>query len=135
MFGVILVIYARSRSIMSVSSVGSMVSVGFHGREVGMEEALDETVRALQRHLNLAQCHLREIAAVVERNEEYEQELKLSWDLDEDLLQMSFLFEDLRMMSLDLISTPQTPEEKALAKKWKIDRKEHERKLISAHAT
>lgn len=98
-----------------------------------MEVALDEVVRKLQAHLNMAQCHLREIAACVDRGEDYEDELKLSWDLDEDLLLMSFLFEDLRMMSLDLISVPETPEEKAMAKKWKIDRKEHERKLTAEH--
>lgn len=118
----------------STSSVGSTVSVGFHGRAVGMEEALDETVRGLQKHLNLVQCHLRTIAAVVEQDDDYAVELKLSADLDDDLRQMSFLFEDLRQMGCDMISIPETPEEKAMAKKWKIDRKERERKLQAEHA-
>ena len=98
-----------------------------------MEQALDETVRDLQKHLNLVQCHLRSIASVVEQDGEYEEELKLSWDLDDDLLQMSFLFEDLRNMAIDLISVPSTSAEKAMAKKFKIDRKEHERKETAAH--
>jgi hypothetical protein len=98
-----------------------------------MEEALDETVRALQKHLNMVQVHLRNIAHVVEQDGEYEEELKLSWAVDEDLLQMGFLFEDLRGMCLDLISVPSTAEEKALAKKFKIDRKEYERKAREAN--
>lgn len=111
-----------------------MASVGFHGRAVGIEEALDETVRGLQKHLNLVQCHLRTIAAVVEQDDNYEVELKLSADLDDDLRQMAWLFEDLRQMGCDMISIPETPEEKAMAKKWKIDRKEKERTMQAEHA-
>lgn len=118
---------------MSVSSVASNATVGFHGRSVGMEEALDEVVRRLQNHMNHVQLALRQVACVAEQDLDYEEELKLSWGIDEDLLQMGFLFDDLRAMCLDLITVPETPEEKALAKKFKIDRKEYEKKAIAEH--
>ena len=119
---------------MSVSSVTSTVSVGFHGRSVGIEEALDEVVRDLQNHLNHVQLALRQVASVAEQDLDYEEELKLSWSIDEDLLQMGFLFDDLRGMCLDLITVPETAEEKALAKKWKSDRREYEKKAVAEHA-
>jgi len=68
---------------MSVSSVTSNASVGFHGRSVGIEEALDEVVRDLQNHLNHVQLALRQVASVAEQDLDYEEELKLSWSIDE----------------------------------------------------
>lgn len=120
---------------MSTSSVGSQASIGFHGREVGLEEGLDETIRSLINHMNNVQMALRHIAVIAEQDQDYSSELKLSWDIDEDLLQMTFLFDDLRAMSLDLITIPDTPEEKAAAKKFKIDLKEHQRKATAEHTT
>lgn len=119
---------------MSVSSVGSQASVGFHGRAVGMDEALDNVMRDLQNHINHVQLALRQVACIAEQDADYKEELDLSWKIDDDLLQMSFLFDDLRAMCLDLITVPETPEEKALAKKFKADRKEYEKKAIAEHA-
>jgi len=72
---------------MSVSSVGSTASVGFHGQSVNLEQALDATVRDLQSHLNMVQVHLRTIAATVERDDDFAEELEMSW-----LRPISFLF-------------------------------------------
>ncbi len=119
---------------MSVSSVTSNASVGFHGRSVGMEEALDEVIRDLQNHLNHVQLALRQVASVAEQDLDYEEELKLSWSIDEDLMQMNFLFDDLRAMCLDLITVPETAEEKALAKQFKVNRREYEKRAIAEHA-
>ncbi len=119
---------------MSVSSVGSTMSVGFHGQAVNLEQALDQTIRDLQKHLNMVQVHLRSIAATVEQDDDLNVELKLSGDLDDDLREMAFLFEDLRGMAVDMISVPESPEEKAMVKKWKIDRKELERTKQAEHA-
>ena len=47
---------------------------------------------------------MRRIAAASEQDLDYADELKLSWAVDEDLLQMSFLADDLRGMCLDLIT-------------------------------
>ena len=76
---------------------------------------------------------MRQIAAASEQDLDYADELKLSWAVDEDLLQMSFLADDLRGMCLDLITVPETQEEKAAARKLKIDRKEHDRKSTVEH--
>lgn len=101
---------------------------------MGVEEALDEVVRGLQNHMNHVQMALRQAASIAEQDADYSEELKISWAIDEDLLQMSFLFEDLRAMSLDLITVPDTAEEKLLAKKFKLDRKAYEKKAIAEHA-
>ena len=119
---------------MSVSSVGSTASVGFKGGAVNLEQALDETIRDLQKHLNMVQCSLRSIAATVEQDDDYKTELDLAANLDSDLRQMSWLFEDLRAFCWDLISVPESPEEKAMLKKFKIDQKELERKLQIEHS-
>jgi len=70
---------------MSVSSVGSTASVGFHGQSVNLEQALDATVRDLQSHLNMVQVHLRTIAATVERDDDFAEELALTGRVDDDL--------------------------------------------------
>lgn len=118
---------------MSVSSVGSIASVGFHGQSMNLEQALDATVRDLQHHLNMVQVHLRTIAATVERDSDFAEELALTGNVDDDLREMGWLFEDLRAFAADLISVPETAEEKALLKKWKIDRKLLEKKLQEEH--
>ena len=118
---------------MSVSSVGSTVSLGFKGQSVNFEHALDETVRELQKHLNMVQVHLRLISSTVEQDDDLAVELELSGKLDDDLREMGWLFEDLRSFATDLISQPETAEEKSLVKAWKVQRKQIERKLQIEH--
>ena len=86
---------------MSVSSVGSTCSVGFKGQAVNLEQALDSTIRDLQSHLNLVQCHLRSIAATVEQDDDFSVELDLTGKMDDDLREMTWLFDDLRQMAAD----------------------------------
>ena len=118
---------------MSVSSVGSTCSVGFKGQAVNLEQALDSTIRDLQSHLNMVQVHLRLIASTVEQDDDLAVELELSGKLDDDLRQMGWLFEDLRSFATDLISVPETIEEKSQMKVWKVQRKEIERKSQIEH--
>ena len=118
---------------MSVSSVGSTCSVGFKGQAVNLEQALDSTIRDLQSHLNLVQCHLRSIAATVEQDDDFSVELDLTGKMDDVLRSMTWLFDDLRQMAADLISVPETSEEKAQLKIWKVQRKELEKKLQAEH--
>lgn len=118
---------------MSVSSVGSQSSVGFHGGLVHLDQALDETVRDLIGHLNKVQLALRQISVASEQDMKYEDELSLAGGMDDDLREMSWLFDDLRGMQMDLISQPDTPEEKLMLKKWKLDRKALEKKLQGEH--
>lgn len=119
---------------MSVSSVGSTSSVGFRGEAVNLEQALDSTIRDLQSHLNLVQCHLRSIAATVEQDDDFGVELDLTGKMDDDLRSMTWLFDDLRQMAADLISVPETAEEKSQLRIWKVQRKELEKKLQAEHA-
>ena len=119
---------------MSVSSVESTTSVGFKGQAVNLDAALDETVRDLQKHLNMVQVHLRLIASTVEQDDDLATELELSGKLDDDLREMGWLFEDLRSFATDLISQPETAEEKSMVKVWKVQRKEIERKLQIEHS-
>ena len=62
-----------------------------------------------------------------------EEELKLSGDLDDELLQMQFLFYDMRAMCLGLMSEPGDAEEKALVKAFRADRKAKEKAAILKH--
>lgn len=118
---------------MSISSVGSTASVWVNGEEVGLEIQLEEVIKKLQNHLNRTQLHLREIASVCEQDDDLEEELKLSGDLDDDLLNMNFLFDDLRSMCLGLISEPNNKEEREMIKKFKEQRKAHEKSATAAH--
>ena len=118
---------------MSVSSVGSTASVWVNGQEIPLEIELEEVIKKLQNHLNRTQLHLREIASVCEQDDDLAEELKLSGDLDEDLLNMSFLFDDLRSLALSLISEPNNKEERDLIKAFKEQRKAHEKSTKAAH--
>ena len=107
--------------------------MGFHGQVVGMDAAVDNVMRDLINHINNIQICLRHIAVIADQDADYASELQLSWAVDEDLLQIRFLADDLRGICLDLITVPETPDEKLLAKKFNFDRKEHERQAIVTH--
>ena len=117
---------------MSICSTGS-ACVGFKDGAVPLEEALDETIRELQKHLNMVQVRLREIAMLVEQDPDFKEEVKLSDELDDGLRDMNWLFNDLRAMAYDLISIPDEPEDKAWFKQHKIERKANEKKLQAEH--
>ena len=119
---------------MSISSTGS-ISVGYRGCAVPMEQALDEVIRDLQKHLNSVQLKLREIATIVEQDPDFKEEVKLSDELDDNLREMEWLFTDLRSMAYDLISDPYEAEDKAWFKQHKAERKTNEKKLQAEHAT
>src|SRR5690606_4204326 len=109
---------------MSVSSVGSTACVGLGGEVVNLEQALDETCRRIITHMNHIQLQLRTLAAGSEQDLPYEDELDVCAKLDDNLRELSWLFDDLRHMQFDLVSVPSTPEEKNLLKAWKSNRKE-----------
>ena len=70
---------------------------------------------------------------MVEQDASMEEELKLSGDLDDELLEMQFLFDDMRAMCLGLISDPQDAEEKTLVKAFRLDRTAKEKAAILKH--
>lgn len=119
---------------MSVSSVGSTASVSLHGQDVPLEVALRNTVRDIQKHLNLVECHMIGIAAVLDQDDDYAAELDYLGKIDDELREMTWLFDDLRGFATELISEPEDNEERALLKKWKTTRKELEKKLQIEHA-
>lgn len=117
---------------MSICSNGS-VFVGHRGDAMTLDDALDETIRDLQKHLNMVQVKLREIATIVEQDPEFKEEVKLSDELDDNLRNMEWLFTDLRFMAYDLITIPDEPDDKAWFKQHKIERKANEKKLQAEH--
>jgi len=119
---------------MSVSSACSNISVGYKGGAMPLEQALDEVVRDLQKHLNSVQVSLRGIAMIVEQDNDFQEEVKLSDMLDDDIREMEWLFSDLRSMCYDLISIPDEKEDKDWFKNHIKERKINEKKLQAEHA-
>ena len=105
------------------SSSASSVSVSFKGREVDLETALDETVRDLQKHLNMVQCHLRTLAADCERDPDFKEAIATADALEENIDEMAWLFTDLRGFCYDMVGIPETADEKAWLKQHKVERK------------
>ena len=118
---------------MSVSSVGSTASVWVNGKEIPLEVQLDEIVSRMQNHLNRAQLHLREVACACEQDCTQLEELDMSGRFYDEILEMGFLLEEFRNMSLDLISEPQNAEERGVLKAFLKARKEHEKTRIAEH--
>ena len=109
---------------MSVSSVGSTASVWVNGQEVPLEIQLDQIVSRMQNHLNRSQLHLREVACACEQDCTQLEELDMSGHFYDEILEMGFLLEDFRNMSLDLISEPQNAEERTVLKAFLKTRKD-----------
>ena len=105
------------------SSAASSVSVSLNGREMCLEEALDEVVRGLQGHLNMVQCHLRTLASDQERGNEFEEMIATADLLEDNIDEMQWLFQDLRSMCYEICGEPETPEERSFLKAHKIERK------------
>lgn len=118
---------------MSVSSVGSNASVSFRGEDVNYQDAMDQMYRELIGHLNSSQMLMRQVACACEQDLTFEEELKVASAFDDDHREMEFLLDAQRGMMVELISIPETAEDKALLKKWKIDRKLREKTLQAAH--
>ena len=110
---------------MSVaSSSASSVSVNHHGQEIDLETALDETVRSLQAHLNMTQCHLRSLAADSERDNDFKEMIGVADELENEIDDMMWLFQDLRGYCYDIVGLPEG-DEKAWLKSHKALRKSY----------
>ena len=123
----------RATQLMSASSVGSTASVGYHGQVFNLEAALDETVRKLQAHLNLVQCALRSLAAMADQDCEFRLEVAESDKLDDELGSMNWLFSDLGSFSEDLVSIPDTADDKIWYKAHKAQRKLDDKRIEAEH--
>ena len=105
------------------SSSASSVSVSLNGVEMPLEQALDETVRGLQGHLNMVQLHLRTLASDQERDNDYQEMIATADLLEDNIDEMQWLFQDLRSMCYEICGEAETPEEKSFLKAHKIERK------------
>ena len=118
---------------MSISSATSMVIVSLNGREMSVEEALDETVRSLQKHLNQVQLQLRTLAVGSERDDDFEAQIREADKMQDEILEMNWLFEDLYDMAYQIVGLPETTQEKSFLKQHKGERKIHLDKLKAEH--
>ena len=107
--------------------------MGFGGEVVNLEQALDQTCRDIITHMNHIQLQLRTLAAGPEQDLPYEDELNICGKMDDNLRELSWLFDDLRHMQCDLVSVPSTPEEKNMLKEWRTNRKALEKRLQAEH--
>ena len=132
---------------MSICSDLSNVSISIRGEDVNVEKALDDTIRALQQHLNQLQIVFRQIAMSSEQqmgddvkvdSKDYGQ-LTVSNDLilsckqvdamQEHIVKMNGLFDDLMSMSMQLTYEPESADEKKYLKEYKMTRKIEVEKL------
>lgn len=126
---------------MSICSDLSNVSISIRGEEVNVEKALDDTIRALQGHLNDLQTVFRQIAMSSEQqmgdevkvDSKDHGQLTISGDLmlsckqvdgmQEHIVKMNGLFDDLMSMSMQLVYEPESLDEKKFLKEYKAKRK------------
>ena len=116
---------------MSVaSSAASMRSVQFGGKEMSLEAALDETIRATQNHLNSLQVALRNLAACEDQQldefEDFKQGVALEDEVCDTVDGLSGLLEELKDIARDIAGKPESPESKAW---WRTHRAERRLEL------
>ena len=118
---------------MSIASGASSVSVSLNGQVIPLEEALDQTVRSLQQHLNKVQLQLRMLGVGSDRDDDFEDQIREADVMQDEILEMTWLFDDLSSMAYEIVGLPETKEEKAFLKQHKVERKIHLDKLKTEH--
>jgi hypothetical protein len=110
----------------------SAMSVSHHGKEVNIEDALDEVIRGLQGHLNDLQYQIRTIAMTADQftgdgDDPEMTDLKLSLEQSDavvdNILEMHNLFDDLIGFGEQMAFKPINAAEKAYTKAHKAQRK------------
>ena len=113
---------------MSVaSSAASMRSVNFHGREMTLEQALDETIKGVQNHLNSLQVALRNLAAcedqAVDDEEDFRQMVALEDEIADTVGALNELLGELPDIASDIRGSAPNPAMKAWHRTHKAERK------------
>ena len=113
---------------MSVaSSAASMRSVNFHGREMTLEQALDETIKGVQNHLNSLQVALRNLAAcedqAVDDDEDFRQMVALEDEIADTVGALNELLGELPDIASDIRGSAPNPAMKAWHRTHKAERK------------
>ena len=107
------------------SENNSMISLG--DKEVSIEDAMDSVIAEIQQQLNNSQYSIRQLAMASDQNLEFQEEVKFCDNLQDHLLQIQRLFMDLLDISDQLISIPETKQDKDFWKQHKKDRKQYVR--------
>ena len=105
------------------SENNSMISLG--EKEMTIEDSMEYVIKNIQEHLNSSQYRIRQLSQCAERDEPFTEEIKLSDDLQDDLLEIQRLFMDLLDISDQLISVPTEKQDIEFYKKHKKERKIH----------
>ena len=105
------------------SENNSMISLG--DKEMSIEDSMDFVIKQIQEHLNSSQYRIRQLSQCAERDEPFTEEVKLSDNLQDDLLEIQRLFMDLLDISDQLISIPVDKNDIDFYKNHKKERKLH----------
>ena len=113
---------------MSVaSSAASLRSVNFHGREMSLEQALDETIKGVQNHLNSLQVALRNLAAcedqAVDDEEDFRQMVALEDEIVDTVGALNELLSELPDIAEGIRGPAPNPAMKAWHRTHKAERK------------
>jgi len=112
-----------------------MRSVQFCGREVTLEQALDETVRGVQGKLNSLQLLLRQLAAAEEQEidgglEDFQMATRLEDETFDLVSTLVDLLEELPDIAHEIVGKPQDAESKA----WLVTHKAERKALLAERA-
>ena len=103
------------------SENGSMISL--NGKEQTIDEAIEGTIKDIQEHLNHSQYNIRRLAMCADQNDDFKTEVGIYTEFEDDLLEINHLFYSLLSISDQLVSIPETAEDKAYWKTYKKERK------------
>ena len=113
------------------SDNGSVISL--NGKEQSIEDAMDSVIAEIQQQLNNSQYSIRQLAMASDQNLEFIEEVKFVDNLQDHLLQIQRLFLDLIDVSDQLISIPETKQDKDFWKLHKKERKQYVRDKLKEY--
>ena len=119
---------------MSVfSENGSVISL--NGKEQTIDQAIEGTIKDIQEYLNTSQYNIRRLAMCSEQGEEFKTEVEIYTEFEDNLLEINHLFYSLLSISDQLVSIPETTEDKAYWKQYKKERKIYKKNKLKEFET
>jgi len=104
-----------------------MRSVQFGGREMSLEQALDECIRGVQGHLNNLQVCLRNLAACedqeIDEFDDFKAAVALEDETTDTVAALTELLSELPDIARDIAGKPDSPESRAWWRDHKAERK------------
>ena len=115
----------------TTSSAASMISVSYQGKEMTLDECLDECCRGIQGKLNSLQVALRNLAQQSEQEVDDCEDFKICVELEDETVDLisglTELLSELPGIASDIRGNP-PKEMRDWYKQHKLDRKEQQRK-------